>query len=167
MTDEIKQLQAEFDAADEAMRGEVPPAAGEPDAAPGTGPGAEPEPMNRSEDIQTALVMAVNVLAPMFPSLKKVYTDEVVKSVGDATVPLANKYNVNVLGWFAKYQEEIVFAGVMIPVAMSTYGAVLHDLNGKEQDKSEGKGETTAGDASPSRPPRRKVHKLELREDDQ
>jgi hypothetical protein len=131
MTDELNQLQAEFEAIDNEAHVEPAPeasaAAGEGDTGPEAGP------LNTSENIQAVVTTVVTVLSPMFPSLQKVYTPEVVQAVGDATAPLANKYNLNILGWLTKYQEEIAFATVMIPVGMSTYGAVLHDLQAKDQ----------------------------------
>ncbi len=161
--DELKQIEAELSAAEEALEGEPAPEVAAEAA-------TEPEPLNNAEHVQAVISTAVTVLTPMFPSLQKVYTPEVTKALADATVPLANKYQVNVLGWMQRWAEEIAFATIAIPVGMSTYGAIMHDLKAKEQNAPPPDDVGGGPAPAPAEPKQdepaasEKVHKLKLRD---
>lgn len=87
------------------------------------------------------LSMAVQVLAPMFPSLRQVYTPDTISAVAGAAVPLANKHGWNIGGLLGDYAEELAFAAVAIPLGMATYQAVLADLERAQKAKEPAKEE--------------------------
>ncbi len=119
----------------------------------GEGAAAAPAP-DQAAAVAQALELAVAVLAPMFPSLRQVYTPETIKSVAEVTAALARKH-----GWdlsMTRWQEEIAFVAVVLPVGVQTYQAVLHDLEARRARPPEGgadKGKGNAGKAAaPSGP---------------
>lgn len=127
------QLEAEIQQTDEAIGTAAPEP--ETDTAEQAGAGEQPQPtqLSNEQTVTAGLTAAVAMLSPMFPTLKQVYTKETIQAVADVTAPLANKYGVNLGGALAKYGEEIAFASVMIPLGISTYAAVLHDIEARQK----------------------------------
>ncbi len=96
--------------------------------------GQPPSSANRPEDIIGMLRLAVEILSPMFPSLRQVYTDETMHSIAAVAVPLADKHGFSLSNVFGRFQEEIQFAFVVVPVALATYQAVKHDVLQRDID---------------------------------
>lgn len=105
---------------------------------------AEPAAINSTAQVEGLLTMAVQLLAPMFPSLGQVYTPKTINALASVTVPLANKYGWDVGGLFGRYAEEVAFIAVALPLGMASYQAVLHDLQNRQHE-----GET-AGEQAPA-----------------
>lgn len=141
---EANRLYAELQAVDNEMASTQEPIP-EPGKSVQVRENAEEKINTQAGHVRKALEMALMILGPMFPTLKKVYTPKVIESVSVTSGALAVKY-----GWdldLIKFEEEIAFAFVMYPVAMGTYQAVLHDLNAKKVIQGETV-EASAGDES-------------------
>ena len=130
---DLRALAAEAAAVDHELGEAAGAEAGKPQGAEGAAPPqAAPD---KAVAVAQALELAVAVLAPMFPSLRKVYTPETIKSVAEVTAALARKH-----GWdlsMTRWQEEIAFVAVVLPVGVQTYQAVLHDLEVRKRPPAE------------------------------
>lgn len=73
------------------------------------------------------LMMARTVLAPLYPSLERVYTDGVIQNLSQAAAPVMQKYGVTSGGVLEKFGPEITLAVVAVPVALETVKAIRHD----------------------------------------
>lgn len=103
-----------------------PPAADAPEAA------AHDLPAEVAALLQTTAAM----LAPMFPSLAKVYTEETCRSLGVAAAPVMQKYGLTVGGIFDRWGAEITLAATALPVAVATYEGVRSDLAARKKTES-------------------------------
>lgn len=87
---------------------------------------APPPPIVTPEEEALALVEILwGVIEPVYPSLSKIYTDEARARLARAAAPLMQKYNFSVR--LAKWQEEIDFAFVALPLALQTVRAIQAD----------------------------------------
>lgn len=81
-----------------------------------------------SVELADAIAMGVNVLAPMFPTLERVYTQQTVQRLAVATERVCNKRGWLQGGLFGGQSEEVMLAAVLVPVALSTWAAIKADL---------------------------------------
>jgi len=135
----LEEIKSEFEKMDqEIAQAELPGTDDQVNSAPGAGVDqVVSEPVNSPDVIAGSLTMAINMIKPLYPSLEKVYTPEVIQQIAESGCALANKHNWNILGFFAKYMEEITFAGVMIPTAINTYKAIDSDMKAKAKAEQE------------------------------
>ena len=80
-----------------------------------------------AEDCVLILTSARNLLAPLYPSLAKVYSDETIAQLSQAAAPVMLKYNVTSGGLFSQFGPEIMLAVVAAPVVLKTIEAVKFD----------------------------------------
>jgi hypothetical protein len=86
---------------------------------------AAPDP---AAELAAVISVCVGILAPVFPSLPAIYTEQTVHAVAAATAPVLEKYGVEMGGLFGRWQEEIKCAIVVVPVALATKAAIENDL---------------------------------------
>lgn len=104
-------------------------AANEADASAPAVPGAEPVPtVNLAADIGGAIKVAVATLSPMFPSLKRTYTDEVTEAAAGAIAAVCEKHGWMQGGMFAGYGEEVAAVAILAPLALTTYQGIQEDM---------------------------------------
>lgn len=99
------------------------------------------EPTAGTVSLAQELAMFFNVVLPMLtpalPSLKQIYTPDVVTGLCDATAKVCQKH-----GWFAdgiggKYAEEIALGAIVLPLGFATYQGVTVDIARLKAPKSE------------------------------
>lgn len=94
-----------------------------------------------AEEIAGLVTLAVKVLAPVFPSLPGIYTEEMTGAAAGAVGAVCEKH-----GWFAggiagKYGEELAAALVVGPLAVQTYAAMKADIEKRRAiEKKNGQG---------------------------
>ena len=71
--------------------------------------------------------MAREILAPMYPCIARIYTDEQIGKLSAVTAPLLEKYGLNSGGVLAKFAPEIAFCVVVTPLAMQTVSAIREE----------------------------------------
>lgn len=105
-------------------------AANEADASGAPVPGdAQPAPeVDLSQDIAGAISVAVATLAPMFPSLKTIYTPEVTQAAAGAIAAVCQKHGWMQGGMFAGYGEEVAAVAILAPLALTTYQGIQDDM---------------------------------------
>ncbi len=92
-------------------------------------PGAQPAPtVNLATDIAGAISVTVATLAPMFPSLKRTYTEEVTQAAAGAIAAVCNKHGWMQGGMFAGYGEEVAAVAILAPLALTTYQGIQEDM---------------------------------------
>lgn len=92
----------------------------------GPAPAAQIEPAQQADpSAETAAVigLVVGMLTPMLPYLPAIYTDDKVRALAGAYVPVAQKYGWDSGGWFDRYGAEIMLAGVGLPLLAQTRAA--------------------------------------------
>lgn len=110
---DLAALQAEADAA--------PRPPGEPE------PEAPPAPPDLAAEIAGALLIASKMLAPMFPSLGTIYTEESTGAAGAAVAGVCDKYGWLQGGMVGQWGPEIACLVVVGPLAMATVKGVQAD----------------------------------------
>lgn len=127
--DELNALQSEAAKIDAQL---VPPAPEE--AAP-----AAPQPAPNEVAELSALVQIVSGLfAPMFPSLREIYTAASCDALASAAVPVMVKRGWSVSGLMGKYAEEVTLLAVAVPMGLATWQGVTSDMEkAKEKAKAE------------------------------
>ncbi|SMC29522.1 hypothetical protein SAMN02745857_03891 [Andreprevotia lacus DSM 23236] len=78
-------------------------------------------------EARTLLQVAREALAPIYPSLRAVYSDETCERIAQAAAPVMHKYGVTAGGIFEKWGPELALAVVVVPVGMQTVKAIRHD----------------------------------------
>lgn len=81
-----------------------------------------------AQEIAGALLMAANVVGPMFPSLQAIYTPDTCEKVGMALEPVCIKHGWLQDGIGGKYKEELLALAVVGPLAFATYKGVQADI---------------------------------------
>lgn len=81
-----------------------------------------------NEELAGMLLMMSKVIAPAFPSVAAIYTDEVCGSVGMAVAGVCDKYGWLQGGVGGEYGPELMCLCVVGPIAFATYGAVQGDI---------------------------------------
>lgn len=120
--------------------------AGEGAAQPGQ-EGAAPQGTPRlspGEEVAAALFMLGNMVAPVLPSVAKIYTADTCQKIAEGIDPVCRKY-----GWFQtgfQWAAEVQAAITVLPIAMATAVALKHDVAvlkaakaAREAEKAEGR----------------------------
>jgi len=92
---------------------------------------AEPEQESRPElanEFKVVIMMATGALAPAFPSLGEIYTEETAGAAAHAMASLCNKYGWMQDGIGGKWAEEIAAGAILLPLAWATYQGVQSDI---------------------------------------
>lgn len=79
-----------------------------------------------------AITMAVGMLGPMFPSVQRIYTPEVVTAVSGSVAAVCNKHGWLQDGLMGRYGEEIGCLAVVGPVAVMTYKGIQADIAARQ-----------------------------------
>ena len=92
-----------------------------------------------ADELAGLIAMAVATLSPMFPSLKKTYTQEVTATAAGAIAAVCNKHGWMQGGMFGEFGEEVACLAIVGPLAFSTYTGISADLKAmaKENEKLE------------------------------
>lgn len=77
--------------------------------------------------IGSVIFAIAGMITPIFPSLAKVYTEGACLALGEAAVPVAQKYGWGTGG--GKYSAELGLFFAALPVSVATYFAVTEDLS--------------------------------------
>lgn len=89
---------------------------------------AAPQPVKDPKaEAADLLQFAGGLLFPLYPSLAKVYTPEVIDRLATASAPLLTKYGVNLEAVFGRFGPEIGFAIVAVPLIAPTVAAIRAD----------------------------------------
>ena len=91
------------------------------------GGGEHMPPPSTADELRGLIHFSVNVLSPLWPTLREVYGTETVDALAEAGGPVLEKYGLSVSGLFGRWEAEIALAMVVIPVGISTVRAVRHD----------------------------------------
>lgn len=105
-------------------------------------------PGNESAEIETLITMTVSLFAPALPSIKKIYTPQVISQLAELAAPVMRKHGWTVSGLFGKWAEEIALAAVVIPLGIQTYHAVKADIAEAKKTEQEKKTEPSATHAT-------------------
>ena len=111
-----------------AIRAQVENGAG-PEAAPGVSEGGA---MDAFTEAKSVIAFCVALFVPMYPSLERVYTDDAQDVLARVAVPLMQKYDLSLGGFFEKWGPEINFAIVAFPLGQATLAAVRADNAARE-----------------------------------
>lgn len=95
-----------------------------PPAAPGAEDAAPAAPSSLAQ-VRGMLEMAVAVGERKWPGVAAVYHDPVKAQVAEVTAAVMDKYGVGMPSWLARWEKEIAFAWVVVPVAAATVGAII------------------------------------------
>lgn len=104
----------------------VDAAGGEPDTVEGQEQAAPRIPLD--QEIAALMTGLVAMVSPAFPSIKGIYTPQVVETAAASVAAVCNKHGWMQDGVMGKYGEEIGCTFVVLPLAFVTYKAVSHDL---------------------------------------
>lgn len=107
-------------------------AEGEPEGGPHLVDTAEPPAVNLEAELSALLRVGVAVLGPMFPSLREIYTNETIQTVGAVVAPVCRKNGWLSQGVGGKYAEEMAAGAVLLPLAVATYAGVSADLEARK-----------------------------------
>jgi len=115
-------------------------AAADPNVQPDpNAPEPPPPPAPLGEELAGMLFMMSKVLAPAFPSLATIYTEEACGAVGGAVAGVCDKYGWLQGGVGGEYGPELMCLCVVGPIAFATYGAVQGDIAArKEKERPKG-----------------------------
>ena len=84
------------------------------------------------------ITICVRTLAPAFPSLPSIYTDEATQEAAGAVAAVCNKHGwMQEGGMFGKWGEEIACAAVCLPLAVATYQGVKGDIAARQDKEPE------------------------------
>lgn len=86
-----------------------------------------PAPVDHTAEARELIDFAHAALVPLYPSLDKVYTDDVRQRIAVAGGRLLKKYNVDMAALFGEWGEEIGFALVALPLIVPTVQAIRAD----------------------------------------
>lgn len=92
---------------------------------------AEAQPEKPDFDVcaeaKTVIKLARDLLAPMYPCLTRIYTEDKVQQLAQVSAPLMEKYGINSGGLMKKFGHEIAFAVVVTPLALQTVAAIREE----------------------------------------
>jgi len=91
-------------------------------------PPPPPAPPPLDAEIAGMVLMLSKVLAPAFPSIAAIYTEEACNTLGLAVAPVCEKYGWMQGGIGGEYGPEIMCLCVAGPMAFATYAAVQNDI---------------------------------------
>lgn len=108
------------------MADEDPNELPDPDAPP---PAPLPPPLD--QELAGMLLMLSKVVAPAFPSIAAIYTEEACGAAGAAVAGVCDKYGWLQGGVGGEYGPELMCLFVVGPLAFATYGAVQGDIEAR------------------------------------
>lgn len=79
-------------------------------------------------ELRALVGMFVGLVAPVFPSLPKIYTAETTEAAALAVAAVCNKHGWMQGGIMGDFAEEIAAAAVLAPLALATYQGVRADV---------------------------------------
>lgn len=91
-------------------------------------PPPPPAPPPLDAELAGLLLMMSKVVAPAFPSVAAIYTEETCGAVGMAVAGVCDKYGWLQGGVGGEYGPELMCLCVVGPIAFATYGAVQGDI---------------------------------------
>lgn len=97
------------------------------------GPAKETQQRDTAAEWAAAISMAVQFGAAAYPSIRPIYTAEVIAQLAGAVDAVARKYDFGIDDLFARWKEEIGLAVIAFPLAKATADAVRADRAAKEQ----------------------------------
>jgi len=89
---------------------------------------AQPGNQNEAAELSALVQIVSGMFAPMFPSLKEIYTAQSCDALAAAAVPVMLKRGWSVSGLLGKYAEEVALLAVAGPLAFATWQGVSSDL---------------------------------------
>lgn len=92
---------------------------------------------NLAGELAVYLTMIVGIVSPALPSVKAIYSEQVISGLCEATAAVCNKHGWLQDGIGGKYAEEITLAALVIPLGMATHKAVAHDIERLKQQQAE------------------------------
>lgn len=105
----------------------------------GGAPGAPAEPVEHvpdlGQEIKGLATVAVATLGPMFPSLKTIYTPQVIEAAAQAIAGVCNKHGWMQGGMMGEWGEEIACIAIVGPLAWQTHQGIKADMAAREKDK--------------------------------
>lgn len=98
---------------------------------------AEPESprLDLAQEITGLATVAVATLGPMFPSLKTIYTPQVIEAAAQAIAGVCNKHGWMQGGMMGEWGEEIACVAIVGPLAWQTHQGIKADLAARDKDK--------------------------------
>lgn len=91
--------------------------------------------------VAAIIEIALPILGTMWPSLKRVWTDDNQKAVAGTLGPVLTKHGISLKDWGAAYAEELAALAVCGPLAWASVAAVKADTAARtEQPKAPEKG---------------------------
>lgn len=126
----IKAEAAAADAAQAALSAPPPVDVQQPETSAAESP---PPVLSPIEEARGVIDLVVEIAAAWFPSLEGIYNEATKNKLARAAAPLMAKYNVSLSSVFAKWKEEIDFAFVAAPLALTTARAVVVELNARKK----------------------------------
>ncbi|KQQ97426.1 hypothetical protein [Massilia sp. Leaf139] len=109
-----------------------PNALPDPDAPP---PPPLPPPLD--QELAGMLLMLSKVVAPAFPSIAAIYTEESCGAAGAAVAGVCDKYGWLQGGVGGEYGPELMCLFVVGPLAFATYGAVKGDIEARKPKQAQ------------------------------
>ena len=89
---------------------------------------AQPGNQNEAAELSALVQIVSGMFAPMFPSLKEIYTAQSCDALAAAAVPVMLKRGWSVSGLLGKYEEEVALLAIAGPLAFATWQGVTADL---------------------------------------
>ncbi len=89
---------------------------------------------NEAAELGGLLTIAAGLFSPVFPSLRKIYTQEAIEQVAAAAVPVMLKRGWSTSALLGKYAEEIGLAAVVFPLSLATYQGITADIAAAQKD---------------------------------
>jgi len=143
--DELQQLQSQAAALDAELN---TPAASLPPPGQTIEPAAvEPAAVDPLAEARDLIQFSVTLLAPLYPSVERIYTKDTQEKLAKVSAPLMAKYGLTLSGLFEKWGAEINFALVAIPLALETAKGIRADLDAVKAEHQK------PADASPKNQP--------------
>lgn len=88
-----------------------------------------------AQELGGAIDAVVKMFGPMFPSIKGIYTPEVIAGVSGSLAVVCNKHGWLQDGLMGRYGEEIACLFIVGPVAVATYKGVQADIAARTPPK--------------------------------
>jgi len=99
----------------------------------------EPAAPQLDNEIAGMLLLASKMVAPMFPSVAEIYTEEACGAVGAAVAPVCVKHGWLQNGIGGEWAEELMCLAVVGPMAVATYIAASKDIEARAKARGKDK----------------------------
>ncbi len=110
--------------------------------APAGDPGSEQKnqeqnaPVNLAQEFQLVFGILKGIFGEVFPSIKKIYTEQNISAAAGSLAEVCNKHGVFQDG-FGPWKEELACAVVVLPLAWATHQGIKGDIANMQQKKQE------------------------------